>query len=300
MLWVNIFNFKQVSFTLCTLTLKLYTGNPDVNHTKFRQVWTGLWLVTSSANPTLVLQSTATITTPAARAVQWQHSMTLWRSIQGPTPTPENTVRLNSLQNTWPGTNVIKEHVLPALNPGRFSTAPLQTASGRHIDGCSSWPHDSKRNHNNTQGTKSKTGTLDIKHKSASLLQKVFKLISKIVWKVTAVNSDAFTVHSSSLSHLKWVQIYFPLSTYFSHMLNKCKYFTLFFFFQEKDVVQPINTVLMLQPQPSVHLLKSFINSLNEVSVWPQQTGNFQMPLPEVFLKGYNKRVHQQPCFLHS
>lgn len=166
MLWANIFNFKEVSFTLCTLTLKPYTGNPDVNHIKFRQVWTGLWFVISSANLTLVLQSRATITTPAAQAVQGQRNMKPWRTY---THTWEH-MRFNSLQNTWPGTNAIKEHVLRALSPSRFSTAPLQTAPGRHIDGCSSWPRKSKRNHNTTQGTKSKTGTLNTKHKSASLL----------------------------------------------------------------------------------------------------------------------------------
>lgn len=46
MLWVKIFNLKQeschVSFTLCTLTLKPYTGNLNVNHIKFRQVQTEL------------------------------------------------------------------------------------------------------------------------------------------------------------------------------------------------------------------------------------------------------------------
>lgn len=106
-------------------------------------------------------------------------------------------------------------------------TGFLQLHCKQHVDGCSSWPHEPKRNCNNAQGTKSKTGTLDTKNKSKSLLQKVFKLISRIVWKMTAVNINSFIAHSSSLSHLNWVQIYFPLYTYFSHMLNKCKYFTL-------------------------------------------------------------------------
>lgn len=172
MLQVSIFNLKQLSFTVCTSTLKPKVGNPDVNHIKFRQVRAGLWLVTSSAHPSLVLQSRATTTTPAAQAVPWQHKMKLWRPVQGPTPTLGSTERFNSLQNIWPATNAIKERVIPALKPGRFSTAPLQTASGRHIGGCSSWPHESKRNHN-AQGTKSKTGALGTKHKSTSFTKGV-------------------------------------------------------------------------------------------------------------------------------
>lgn len=142
---------------------------------------------------------------------------------------PHLGMQWGSTASRTPGTNIIKEQVVPALNPDRFSTAPLQTASGRHTDGSSSWPQESRRSHNNTQGTKSKTGTLDTKHKSTSLLEKLIKLISRVVWKVTAVNINAFTAHSSSLSHLNWVQIYSPLSTYFSHMVHRCKYFTLFF-----------------------------------------------------------------------
>lgn len=214
-------------------------------------------------------------------------------------PTLGNTVRFNSLQNSPPGTNVIKaQWVSDTCFEPRQVFYSSTANSIWHIDGCSSWPHESKRNRDNAQGTKLKPGTLDTKHKSTCLLQKGFKLISRIVWKVAAVNINAFTAHSLSLSHLNWVQIYFPLSSYFSHMLNKCKYFTLSAF--KKRMWFKSLTQCWCCSLNSVYLPKSFTNPLNKVSVWPQQTGNFQMPPHEVFLKGYNESVQQQPCFLHS
>lgn len=51
---------------------------------------------------------------------------------------------------------------------------------------------------NNPWWAKPETGTLDSKHNSKSLSPKVFKQISRVVWK-TVINTDVFPVHSSPL-----------------------------------------------------------------------------------------------------
>lgn len=119
---------------MCTLTLKPYLGNPDVNHIEVRQVQAGRWLAISSANPTLVLS----ITTPAAQAVQRQQKMKLWRAVQGRTYThtwecseaqqPPEDLELTLLKSRWyllwTQTGFLQLHCKQHLAGTRMEAAP--------------------------------------------------------------------------------------------------------------------------------------------------------------------------------